>query len=184
MVCYGMSITSLHDQLIKTSVDKIAYKILHPSNEFSNQIEQLRRIRMINPKQFQSLKTKLPYFCCGLFNPPFRKTENFSSIDTFTIDFDHFSDEGISKNEVFNILVKDPHVRLLFTTPSGDGLKAVFLLNEPCKDTGLYTYFYKSFVKLFVKKYNLEKVIDWVTHDVTRATFFSADENAWYNKES
>ena len=184
MACYGMAITSLHDPLIKINIDKIANKIIHPSKEFIDKIEQLRIIRTINPKQYQQLKTTLPYFCCSLFNPAYRKLDNFSSIYAFTLDFDHFTESNLSRIDVFNVLINDPHIRLLFTTPSGDGLKALFVLNEPCKDPGLYTYFYKAFTHQFVNKYHLEKVVDWVTHDVTRATFFSADPNAWLNNQS
>lgn len=184
MLTYGLHINQPNDLLQKVSMETIADKIKKPKSEFTAKIEQLRQVRLIDEKQYGRLKVNLPYFCCGIFNPPYRRKENFASINCFTLDFDHFSSESLSKEESIEKLKSDPMIRLLFTSPGGDGLKAVFVLNEPCTDAGLYSHFYKAFAQTFAKKYELEKVIDWVTHDVTRATFFSADENAWDHAEA
>lgn len=181
MLTYGMHINQPNDPLQKVPVETIADKIRKPKPAFASRIEQLRQVRLIDEKQYSRLKVTLPYFCCGIFNPPFRRKENFASISYFTLDFDHFSAENLNKEETAEKLKADPDIRLLFTSPGGDGLKAVFALEEPCTDPGLYSHFYKSFAQVFTKKYGLEKVTDWVTHDVTRATFFSADEYAWDN---
>lgn len=184
MITYGLHLTQSHDQLQKISIELVAAKVKHPKAEFKARIEQLRRINVLDPKQYRKLKTGLPYFCCSIFNPPHRKKENFASISAFTLDLDHFSDTDLSRKAVADILSQDPHLRLLFTSPSGDGLKALFELAEPCSDPGKYSHFYKAFAQIFVNKYGLSKVIDWVTHDVTRATFFSADENAYVNNNA
>lgn len=181
MITYGISLTQLNDPLQKIELDKVVKKIKNPSPEFVARIAQLRRIKELNAKQYSQLKTGLPYFCCGIFNPPYRKKENFASITAFTLDFDHFAGSDLEKDDVFKKLTADQHLRLLFTTPGGDGLKALFELKEPCSDMGKYTHFYKTLARQFVEKYQLEKVIDWVTHDATRATFFSADKEAWDN---
>lgn len=181
MLSYGMHIDQMNDPLQKIEIEMIVHKIKNPKAEFVARIEQLRQIRLIDEKQYRRQKTGLPYFCCGIFNPPLRKKENFTTIDSFTLDFDHFSDGNISKEEIKERLRDDYHIRLLFTTPSGDGLKALFLLSEPCSDPGKYTHFYKAFAQKFSQKYGLEKVTDWVTHDAARATFFSADTEAWDN---
>lgn len=181
MLTYGMHINQPNDPLQKVPIETIADKIRNPRPEFAGRIEQLRQVRMIDEKQYSRLKVQLPYFCCGQFNPPFRKKENFASISYFTLDFDHFSAENLSREETLEKLKTDQHLRLMFVSPGGDGIKAVFVLEEPCTDPGIYSHFYKAFAQTFTKKYGLEKVTDWVTHDVTRATFFSADTNAWDN---
>lgn len=181
MLSYGIAIYQPDDLLERVEVETIARKITHPKPEFADRIARLRQIRLIDEKQYARLKRELPYFCGGLFSPRYRRRENFAAIQYFTLDFDHFSQAGISKEETAEKLQYDPHIRLLFTTPGGDGLKAVFILNDPCTDAGRYTHFYKAFARVFATKYQLEKVTDWVTHDVTRATFFSADPKAWDN---
>lgn len=181
MLTYGTSLTQKYDALQKVEIDQIVRKIKHPKPEFKARITQLRRIKEMNPKQYRQLKSGLPYFCCATFNPPYRKKENFAAITAFTLDFDHFSTSGLSKNDVIQKLSTDPYIRLLFNSPGGDGLKALFKLAELCRDAEKYTHFYKAFARQFVEKYRLENVVDWVTHDVTRATFFSADESAMDN---
>lgn len=184
MLTYGLHITQPNDPLQKLSIDLLVKKIKNPRPEFKARIEQIRRINEIDPKQYEQLKRGLPYFCCSIFNPHFRKKQNFASIRFFTLDFDHFSESDLSKEEVFEKLKLDEHIRFLFTTPSGDGLKAVFVLSAPIRDEGLYVHFYKAFSQNFAKKYKLNTVIDWVTHDVTRATFFSVDAKAWDNPKA
>lgn len=184
MITYGLHITQANDPLQTMSLSLLLNKIKHPKAEFKARIEQLRRMNEIDPNQYKQLKRGLPYFCCGIFKPNYRKKENFSSVTVFTLDFDHFSESAMSKLEVFEKLQVDENIKFLFTTPSGDGLKAVFELDQACKDAGLYSHFYKTFAQKFAMKYNLTGVIDWVTHDVTRAVFLSADEQAWENPEA
>lgn len=181
MFTYGLSITTINDPLNRASIEQISIKIKNPKEEFKSRIDQLRRVKELNPKEYKHLKKSLPYFCCAKFRPAIRKKENFASINAFTLDFDNFTEAELSREHVFEKLKTDPNIRLLFTTPSGDGLKAVFILDEACTDPGLYSHFYKSFAQKFAQNHQLEKVIDWITHDVTRATFFSADPTAWDN---
>lgn len=181
MLTYGTAIDQSNDPLHKTDIDTIANKIVNPKPEFISRIAQLRQVKIMDEKQYRRLKVKLPYFCCGIFSPCYRRKENFAAIQWFTLDFDHFSGKNVSREDVVERLKEDCHIRLLFTTPGGDGLKAILGLNEVCCDAGRYTHFYKTFAQIFSKKYELDKVTDWVTHDVTRASFFSADPEAWQN---
>lgn len=181
MLSFGLNIQAPGDPLQKTSIEAIARKIIQPSPEFAARIQQLRQIRIIDEKQYRRQKTTLPYFCCGIFSPPVRRKENFAALTCFTLDFDHFSAEGIAKEAAIKKLTELPELQLLFTTPGGDGLKALFRLGESCTDAGLYTCFYKAFATHIALSCGLQKVIDPVTHDVTRAVFFSADPQAYFN---
>ena len=184
MLSFGLNIQAAGDPLQKISIEAVVRKIIRPSAEFEARIQQLRQIRIIDEKQYRRQKTTLPYFCCGIFNPPVRRKENFAALTSFTLDFDHFSAEGMSREAAVEKLIAIPQLQLLFTTPGGDGLKALFRLSERCTDAGMYTFFYKAFANHIALNYGLQKVIDPVTHDVTRAVFFSADPQAYFNPEA
>jgi hypothetical protein len=177
---FGRHITQANDPLQKVSVERIYHGLVHPRDEFRQQIERLRLVRAMDPRQYSRLKTQLPYFVCGHFHPAIRRREHFSSIHCLVADMDHFEWADRSRADVVADLRQDPRVMLLFTSPSGDGLKALFQLAEPCQDAGLYSLFYKAFVQQLAARYQLEKVIDTVTSDVSRACFFSIDPDAWY----
>ncbi len=184
MMMYGLTITKPQDELKKIRLETVIHAIMHPNPKLKAQIELLRSIREMNPSKYRKRKTELPYFCCAMFSPLIRRKENFTSISSFTLDLDKFSDAGLSMQEVKDRISQNPHIRFVFTTPSGDGLKALFLLQDPCMDSEKYTKFYKVFTQRFADQYNLNDVIDKVTSDVSRATFLSADEDAFQNPQA
>lgn len=184
MLTYGLALRQKNDPLHKIEVEAIIRKIKKPRLEFRARIDQLRRIREIDPKQYTIQKADLPYFCCSLFNPSFRKKDNFAAARGFVLDLDKFTEAEMNKGEVAARLKKDPNLRFMFTSPSGDGLKLLFLFKEQCKDAGKYSSFYEAFSLAFANKYKIKDVIDWKTKDVARATFFSADEEAWDNPDA
>lgn len=59
--------------------------------------------------------------------------------------------------------------------------KVLFKLCEKCYDAGLYSLFYRSFVKKLSLEYNLEQVLDSSTCDASRACFISYDPEVYYN---
>ncbi|MCF6242745.1 MAG: CRISPR-associated primase-polymerase type B [Bacteroidales bacterium] len=135
----------------------------------------------LDTKAYNREKTTLPYICCGNFNPPYRRIENFGSINHFILDIDHISQKESTLESMKEMLKSDPHILLMFASPSNDGLKIFFRLSEKCYDAGKYSLFYKAFVRAFARKYNLMQVIDKSTSDVTRACFISYDKDAYFN---
>ena len=135
----------------------------------------------MDPKQYGRLKKELPYFTCGRFHPPIRRIAHFAAIEYFVIDLDHFEKSDLNKLMVSETLRKDEQVVMLFTSPGGDGLKVMCKLEEKCHDAGLYSLFYKAFLRDFAQRHGLEEVIDVSTSDVSRACFLSVDDQAWYN---
>lgn len=97
MISFGLNLIQVNDPLHKMELEILLSKIKNPKAEFLARIDQLRRIKDMNENQYKQLKVGLPYFCCSLFNPPYRKKENFSSISLFTLDFDNFSDSLLNK---------------------------------------------------------------------------------------
>lgn len=184
MLQFGLNITAANDELQKLPVDRLYQAIARPKESFRTQVHRLRLVRAMDEKQYSRLKRELPYFVCGHFHPPYRRRENFSVIQHLVVDLDHFAEADKDRQAVAEQLRGDPRLLLLFTSPGGDGLKLLFRLSEPCHDAGLYTLFYKAFTQSLAKRYGLEQVIDWRTHDVTRACFLSVDPDAWFNPEA
>lgn len=181
MISAGTNIASSADPLRKITVKYFYDSLRNPRPEIASSIRQLRLVREIDSKQYNLLKRRLPYLVCGMFNPPYRRTENFAYTEYFILDIDHLSGKGFSILELRKQIENDERVVLSFLSPGEDGLKVVFRLKERCYDSGLYSLFYKSFLLHFSKQYGLQQVLDARTSDVARACFVSADPDAYYN---
>lgn len=184
MLQFGMQITALGDPLQPLQVERLYQGITHPKQAFKDFLEQLRTVRSIDEQQYKQLKKQLPYFVCGIFHPPVRRKENFAAIHHFLLDLDHLASAELDRLEVAERLKQAPEVAMCFTSPSGDGLKVMFNLSEPCRDAALFSAFYKLFARRFAERWGLQQAIDFQTSDVTRACFMSYDPQAWYNEQA
>ncbi len=181
MVSIGNNIKSTTEQLQKVQIRQIFDIIRKPRPETASLIEQLRIVRNLNPSGYAGLKQRLPFFVCALFNPPYRKNENFAYTEYFLIDIDHIAEKGIVLQDLRQKISADPRTVMYFVSPGGDGLKVMFKLSERCYDAGLYKTFYKIFATKYSQNFNIEQVIDTKTCDVARACFLSADPNVFFN---
>ena len=184
MISQGKSITQVGDLLSPISIDDLYGQVTHPAPAVEQLVTQLRTVRMIDDKRYQQLKRSLPYVVCATFNPALRKTDNFVSTECFIVDLDHLMVAGFDSEELKERLKGDDRVAMCFTSPGGDGLKVLFRLTEPCHDAGLYSIFYKQFVRQFALRHHLEQVVDTRTSDVCRACFVSVDRTAWRNHQA
>lgn len=184
MLLAGSNIRSSADALKKITVDYLYHSLHNPKPEISAKIRQLRIVSRLDAKQYSELKRTLPYVVCGIFNPPFRRTENFAYIEYFMVDIDHLSAKGLDTVEVRKRIEQDNRIVLSFLSPGEDGLKVLFRLKERCYDAGIYSLFYKAFVRQFSIKYQLEQVVDARTCDACRACFISIDPDAYYAPEA
>lgn len=116
-----------------------------------------------------------------MFNPPYRRTENFAYTEYFILDFDHLCEKGKDLRVVREKIQSDNRVVMCFLSPGEDGFKVLFRLKERCYDAGLYSIFYRLFLKDFSSLYGLEQVVNERTSDVCRACFISIDKEAFYN---
>ena len=183
MIMYGTNIQSAADPLQKVQEEYFFHSLVHPKQQIETRLRQLRVIYQIDPKMYAAQKRTLPYVVCGIFTPPYRKTENFAYLENFIIDIDHLSTKEIGIDDLRQRIQADQRVFMCFTSPSEDGLKVMFKLNERCYDAGLYAIFYKEFLRRFSIQYNLEQVADQRTSDATRACFVSIDAKAYFNPE-
>lgn len=178
----GQHIVSANPEHLTTiTLDDLAKAITEPLPGLAEKTSQLRRVGGIDNKAYQALKKELPYVTCGIFNPPYRKTENFVRIHSFILDFDHLSEKETDPETLKERLKTDDRIALMFTSPGGDGLKVLFVLKDAFTDHGKYTLFYKLFASGFARGTGLQQVIDKRTSDVARATFLCHDAAAWYN---
>jgi len=181
MLQLGKSITSANDPLRTISVEDLYKMITCPSPELSSKLHQLRILSTIDFKKYQEMKKMLPYITCGIFSPPYRRTQNFGSISQFIVDVDHLSEKEINITLLKEKFTRDDRVEMVFVSPGGDGLKVLFRLSEKCYDPAKYSMFYKLFIKQFSQQYQISQVVDKVTSDVARACFLSIDEQAYLN---
>lgn len=184
MIYAGYKITSQADKLEKITLDYLYHAIKNPKNEVESKIRQLRIVRDVDKKRYSLLKRELPYVVCATFNPPFRRTENFAYIEYFMVDLDHITQKGLSIEKTRAEIEKDPRTVMSFLSPGENGLKVLFRLKERCYDHGLYSLFYKVFVKRLSDTYGLDQVIDRQTSDVARACFISCDPNVYFSSEA
>lgn len=93
------------------------------------------------------------------------------------LDFDHL---GERLQEAKKLLIEDEvlSLRLLFRSPSGDGLKAVVAI-DPTK--GEHEKWYCAYSAYLTEKYNL--IADPACKDVSRACFLPHDGDCYINKE-
>lgn len=180
MLSVGSNLVSSADSLKKVSVEYLFHGIRNPKQEIASRIRQIRIVRDIDKKQYALLKRQLPYVVCAMFSPPYRRTENFAYTEYFIVDIDHVSEKQFDLHQLRQRIEKDERVVLSFVSPGEDGLKLLFRLKERCYDAGLYSLFYKSFVRSFSQQYGLEQVVDERTSDVCRACFISVDADVYY----
>lgn len=181
MIYCGRDITAREDRLVKVDLEYLYNAIKNPKADMESKIRQLRIMSNIDKKQYALFKRRLPYIVTATFSPPFRRIEYFSHIDYFILDIDHLSAKEIDIHSIREIVEKDDRVILSFISPSSDGLKLMFKLEEKCYDHAIYSMFYKLFSMQFSKQYGLEQVLDQKTSDVSRACFMSVDEKVHYN---
>lgn len=184
MISAASNIRDINETLKKMPIRHLYDVIRNPKECTKSLLRQLRVVKQLNPSQYASLKRQLPYFVCAMFNPPYRKTENFAYTEYFIIDIDHVSEKGLILDDLFKTIAKDPRTSLCFRSPGGDGIKVIMKFSERCYDVGLYKMFYKVFLVKYSRQYGLEQVVDTRTCDVTRACFLSADEDAFFNPDA
>lgn len=184
MIYTGRQLTSNADKLVKVSLDYVYHSLRNPKDKMLTCIRNLRIIKKIDVHKYSAIKKTLPYLVCGVFNPSFRRTENFAYTEYFMVDIDNISQKGVTLSSLRSDLQKDPRVVMMFLSPGEDGLKLLFRLSERCYDAGLYSLFYKMFVRKFSAQYHLEQVVDMRTSDVCRACFMSVDPNAYFNPDA
>lgn len=180
-VSLGTKIVAANEKLTSINMIDLFKMIAHPEPSLRNQTEVLRSIQRMDSAKYNLMKKSLPYFVCAHFDSDYRRKENFSSVSSFVLDIDHVDEKSIQLDELKAELATDERIAMMFTSPSGCGLKLIILLDKPCLDENIYSSFYKQFAWDFANEHHLESFIDLKTNDVTRACFIPADDHAILN---
>lgn len=184
MLFIGKQITTPNDPLQPASVENVFRAIQNPNGEVAALLNRLQQIRAIDPNKYRKLKIRLPYIVCADFRPRVRKKENFLSTKRFILDIDELTAHDINQEGLREKLKKDPKVEMFFSSPSGDGIKVLFCLEDYISDSGYYSQFYKAFCMTWRAEHNLGASLDLKTNDVSRCCFVSFDTNAYYNDKA
>lgn len=143
------------------------------------QTKQLRSVLKYSKERYREMKTRLPFFCCSMFDPANRSIQNFKRANGLILDYDF--GESVP-DELIRTLKMEPRIALGYVSPSNQGLKLVFKFTQPLEDACNYTNLYKSFSRSFSIEYDLMNQIDTKNCDVSRISFMCHDSNAWYNE--
>ena len=154
---------------------------LRNDRKLAELVARLRRVRTLDRESYTRLKTTLPYFCTSQFAEHLRRTDHFEMAEAWVLDADHCAADDVGLARLKTRIGADPRVALCFVSPGGDGLKMLFILDEPCMQTKQFAEAYQAFAHKFAAEYDLLDSIDRVTHDVTRACFMSHDPQLYYN---
>jgi translation elongation factor EF-1beta len=176
----GANVTLSNQEILSAiSFDELLGKI-KSCNELKNEIDRLRKVYAVDKTAYNNVKKRLPYFCCASFSGNVRKSENFISIKHFVIDIDKIKNKE-ELEEIKSKLKNDLRLKMIFVSPSGHGLKAIYELSEPCTSLKQFSDFYKTFSHKLAEMMNLGNYIDFTTCDATRVCFFSHDSEAYFD---
>lgn len=147
------------------------------SERWKSEIEAIRNEP--DKKKKKALKNNtLGYFNIGTFKDDYRRNVNLTGTEFMLFDYDHI--QG-NLNDRISQLKADPRVYLLFTSPSGDGLKVAYRLSEQINDKDTFSSLYKYYSSQLGA--DLGETPD-KTSDVSRPCFFSYDPNIYVNENA
>jgi hypothetical protein len=141
----------------------------------------VEEVRSIKDKKERSDKKVaiLPYFVCATFSDSRRIGPNLQHAEMMILDYDNLGENYLSiKEKVEN----DKDVFAAFESPSGKGLKVIFVFEEPITTTGKYTAVYDYYSKQKDLLYEVKS--DPSCKDVTRACFLSYDQSIYINEKA
>lgn len=163
--------------------EEIFEAIAQPTPELTRLIHDLRRVLPLDETAYRRQKTQLPYFCGSEFREGIRRADHFVEIQYFVLDLDDCYESDHQFALLQARLFADDRVMMRYVSPSGRGIKLLFMLAEPIVSTKEYAEFYRRFAAAFGRDYGLEECIDMVTCDVSRVSFLSADPAAAFRSD-
>lgn len=146
--------------------------------------QQLKEMMRIDAKAMAEAKKLLPYFIGATFKNNIRHAANFICINYLILDFDSVSKDPEFIKAALMRIAEDKRVMLAFVSPSGNGIKCVFKLEEAITNSLQFSKFYKSFAFSFASQLQLQDFVDYSTSDVTRVCFIAYDKNAHFNPDA
>jgi hypothetical protein len=144
---YENVIVSYADTVSITKFKKVTltdvFEAIKGNEELKKKIDLIRTIKDDKKRQEKKFEI-LPYFVIGEFSDNTRKNTNLISTQYMIFDYDHLGRKLKSTRKKF---IEDPRVNFIFTSPSGDGLKVGYKLDNPITDFETFSAIYKYYAK-------------------------------------
>ena len=144
--------------------------------------EVTRRVREMSPEEYGSRQTgKVTYLPLVTFGGVFSKREGDGLQETsglVCLDIDHATSQGVSLEDLKDRLSQDREIglRLLFTSPSGDGLKIVCKTSGRITDRESYRREFEILNSFVSRKYSVQ--LDSQTSNIDRGCLLCYDPDA------
>lgn len=182
MLCsFGTHLSDSNHVLKHVDIEDMAHYIIEGHQGLIDYTQLLRKVKAYSVDRYRVMKKKLPYYCMSIFEPSHRKISNLEQAVGMIIDID-FNNEDITPYR--DRIARDPRVLLLYTSPSGQGLKVTFKFETPIYQASSYSRLYKEFTHSFGVDYEILQFIDMQNSDASRVSFLSYDPYAVYNPDA
>ena len=153
---------------------------IRSSGNLAATIQEIRaldkKIKKEKDKRNNIKKYRLPYITLGKFKDNYLNNENYEENRFPVFDFDDLNDK---LDTVRKQLETDPTTFILFTSPSGNGLKQICEFDSDITDGEEFRRLYKRHASILEDRYGIK--LDPKTHDPARACFLSYDPNIFVN---
>ena len=178
---YENVIVSYADTVSITQFEKVTladvFEAIKGNEELKKKIDLIRTIKDDKKRQDKKFEI-LPYFVIGEFKDNTRLNTNLISTQYMIFDYDHLGRKLKSTRKKF---IEDPRVNFIFTSPSGDGLKVGYKLDNPITDFETFSAIYKYYAKQLGLELG-EKADK--TSAASNPCYFSIDEDIHTNPTS
>jgi len=174
-----------HSQPLRAiPIEELYARIQKGSDGLQSQVSMLRGLlAQGDDAGYQQRKRFLPYFLAAEFRDGRRRMDHLVAAYGWVIDLDHACETPEQFLALRDRLWRDPRIELLFISPSGKGLKLLFRFAEPLRGSKPFSDAYQAFTRQFARQYDLQSVVDFKTHDVSRVCFLSHDPDVLYRPE-
>ena len=180
MVSFGVNCKNNNEELKKVLLSEIVEYIKNSPAGMVEMSRVLRSVLRYSKDRYRTMKTNLPFFSMSLFDPPYRGKNNFMCANGLILDID--LDTAVPA-ELIGKLKSDPRIAVGYVSPSRQGIKLIFVFDEPLKNSNTYAYVYKRFSATIALEYHLMDKLDQQNCDVSRISFLCNDPEAWYQKD-
>jgi hypothetical protein len=181
MLSLGTNIRQSSTEMLQPiSPESLFLKIKDRDTPLMALTHELRRFMALDRHAGEEMKKRLPFVCCSAFKNGLRRAEGFLECTGLWLDLDDCITDAGEEKRLRESLFSDPRVCMLFKSPSGKGIKLLFLLETPITNTMEYTSFYKHFATEFGRTYRLDSFVDLQTCDVSRVCFLAHDPDVLF----
>lgn len=170
------------DVMYTLTIPELAKRIRSGEHGLEQLQQHLRQSLAMDKKFYDNQKTRLPFFCMGLFAGNKRSRSNLTSAQLLVMDLDKVPAATLASLKAK--ATQDPQVLMAFTSPSGQGLKVVFCTTHPIFDALQYANLYKTWARQFAIAYDAEQWVDFKTHDASRVCFLAHDPELHLNLDA